>query len=88
MSVPAFFLYCTAAPYAITAIFINIRNKPVSAAYIFYMVYSVESSIYSVEIYKNFQDFLVIFMIPESKGLIPHELAHEWVKDLGTLVSL
>ncbi len=23
-------------------------------------------------------------MIPESKGLNPHELAHAWVKDLGT----
>ena len=23
-------------------------------------------------------------MIPESKGLNPHELAHRWVKDLGT----
>ena len=23
-------------------------------------------------------------MIPGSKGLNPHELAHKWVKDLGT----
>ena len=23
-------------------------------------------------------------MIPGSKGLNPHELAHEWVRDLGT----
>ncbi len=23
-------------------------------------------------------------MIPGSKGLSPHELAHKWVKDLGT----
>ena len=23
-------------------------------------------------------------MIPGSKGLSPHELAHRWVKDLGT----
>ena len=23
-------------------------------------------------------------MIPGSKGLNPHELAHRWVKDLGT----
>ena len=22
--------------------------------------------------------------MPGSKGLIPHELAHKWVKDLGT----
>ncbi len=26
----------------------------------------------------------VIYMIPGSKGLNPHELAHRWVKDLGT----
>ena len=25
-----------------------------------------------------------IFMMPGSKGLNPHELAHRWVKDLGT----
>ena len=24
------------------------------------------------------------FMMPGSKGLSPHELAHKWVKDLGT----
>ena len=24
------------------------------------------------------------FMMPESKGLNPHELAHKWMKDLGT----
>ena len=26
---------------------------------------------------------IVICMIPGSKGLSPHELAHRWVKDLG-----
>ncbi len=27
----------------------------------------------------------VIYMIPESKGLNPHELAHRWVKVVGVL---
>ena len=26
----------------------------------------------------------VIYMMPGAKGLNPHELAHRWVKDLGT----
>ena len=25
-----------------------------------------------------------VFLIPGSKGLNPHELAHKWMKDLGT----
>jgi len=27
-------------------------------------------------------------MIPGSKGLNPHELAHRWVKDLGRIVGV
>ena len=27
---------------------------------------------------------ILMYMIPGSKGLNPHELAHRWVKDLGT----
>ena len=29
-----------------------------------------------------------IIMISGAKGLNSHELAHKWVKDLGTLISL
>ena len=28
--------------------------------------------------------YIIYFMMPGSKGLSPHELAHKWVKDLGT----
>ena len=31
-----------------------------------------------------FDAYIGIYMIPGSKGLNPHELAHRWVKDLGT----
>ena len=32
----------------------------------------------------TFLSLTFIYMIPGSKGLSPHELAHKWVKDLGT----
>ena len=42
-------------------------------------------SIYKMFHVKHFiYDYLYIVMIPGSKGLSPHELAHKWVKDLMT----
>ena len=32
----------------------------------------------------TFLSLTFLYMIPGSKGLSPHELAHKWVKDLGT----
>ena len=30
------------------------------------------------------RDEVFLYMMPGSKGLNPHELAHKWMKDLGT----
>ena len=55
----------------------------------------LRTSHFSIAIYnQNFAAWMILivtqkasilmYMIPGSKGLNPHELAHRWVKDLGT----
>ena len=49
------------------------------------VAYATENSAdtkYSINITKKANDNLN--MMPGSKGLNPHELAHRWMKDLGT----
>ena len=37
---------------------------------------------------RTFLWLLKNIMMPGSKGLNPHELAHKWMKDLGTRLSI